>query len=295
MEPRDLPPGDWSPLAVHASARRYFRGLWEGRPALLAHFGDDADGLARFVAATRLFTGRGIPVPALLASDPARSFVVQEFVEGPLASRVRWGRGLEGRIFALAAAVATVPPEAWPDSPPLLELDAARLRFELGFFDLHFVQGFLNRAPDRLLRGGLDALAEAVAAHPRAMAHRDFHSENVILSGEGPVLVDYQDALLAPRSYDLASLAVDAYRRQPGGFRARCLAASGVEAGEFRAAALQRALKALGTFGYQVTRRKNPRYLTFIRTTVPHARALLDAGGEGLAALVPVLEEAERL
>ena len=287
------PPGDWLPLAADASARRYFKGRYEGREALLADFGGDADGLDRFVSVRQLLGDHDLPVPEIYGVDRGGSWLVQEFVSGRPLSRTRWAEDLPGKLVDLADKVAAI--ASWPEGPELLSLDEARLRFELSFFRIHFLEGFLNLPAPEGLGEALDRLAEGVAAYPTVLAHRDFHSENILEGADGRlVIVDFQDALLAPRAYDAASLAVDPYRPQGDRlsrrFRDRWLEKNaGGTALEFEQTALQRALKALGTFGYQVTRRKKARYMRFILPQAKRALELLPAGPLGIACLEPLL------
>ncbi len=289
------PPGDWIPLAVDASTRRYFKGSWQGRHALLADFAEDADGLARFVAVQRLFGDASVPVPAIFEADPSRGWVLQEHVQGRPLSKVHWTPEMQDRLVAMAGRIGAI--EGWPEGPERLEMDASRLRFELAFFRLHFVEGFLNAGSPPGLAEALDALADEVASYPHALAHRDFHSENVLgTPGDGLVVIDFQDALLAPRAYDVASLAVDPYRTQDPRvserFRRAWLTGTGGGPEEFDRTALQRALKALGTFGYQVTRRKRARYMRFVAPQARRARELLASAPSSLECLDATLGEA---
>lgn len=287
-------PGEWTPIAADASSRRYFKGAFEGREAILAEFGEDQDGFDRFVQVQRLFAAHDIPVPEILLVDPAGRWILQEFVPGWPLSKGRWTGSLQHRLLEIAARIGAL--TQWPEGLDLLSLDEARLRFELAFFRLHFLEAYLNTVvPDPVVRG-LDALAGEVASYPQSLAHRDYHSENLLARSDGtPVVIDFQDALLAPRHYDAASLAVDPYRSQnpriSAGFRDIALRAPGVSPLEFDRTALQRGLKALGTFGYQVTRRKRAK---FMRTIVPQARRvldLLDRAPLPLDELRPMLED----
>lgn len=276
-----LPPGDWIPLAADASTRRYWRGTVDGRPVLLADFGGDEDGLRRFIHVRDLFARHSLQVPEILGAPPGGTFLLQEFVSGWPLSKGRWAPGFTSALLDDAARIGAI--KDWGEGPELLELDEARLRFELAFFRLHCIEGFLNLPAPGDLAGALDALAEQVAAYPAALAHRDFHSENLLREkGSGRLMiVDFQDALMAPRAYDAVSLAVDPYRDQSPAIRDAFLPGwlerTGGSSEEFRVTALQRALKALGTFGYQVTRRKRARYVRFLKPQARHALALLDA------------------
>ena len=287
-------PGDWTPLAADASARRYFKGAFEGREAILADFGEDEDGLLRFVRIQSLFAAHGIPVPQVFFVDPARRLLILEYLPGWPLSKGRWTGSLLRELLAIATRISAI--TQWPEDIDLMSLDEARLRFELSFFRVHFLEGYLNASvPDGLVEN-LDALAAEVASFPTSLAHRDFHSENLLArSPGGPVVIDFQDAMLAPRAYDAASLAVDPYRSQnpriSSGFREIWLRAPGASAQEFDRTALQRALKALGTFGYQVTRRKRARYIRFMAPQALHALKFLHAAPLSLGDLRPFLED----
>jgi hypothetical protein len=158
-----------------------------------------------------------------------------------------------------------------PDHPQAaLALDAALFRRELGMFLERWLQGWRRRALAAAevgaARAALDRLATEAAAGPQCTQHRDFHSRNLVhlhqpaTRPEEIGWLDHQDLRRGPLYYDLASLATDAYVDAPEAV-ARLLAdavpAWGVshalgedEARErFHLAALQRVLKALGTFG----------------------------------------------
>jgi N-acetylmuramate 1-kinase len=293
-QPKNPPPGDWTPARVDASTRRYYRGQLDGAPALLADFGEDADGLERFVHVQGLLGAGGLAVPEILLQGGAGGWLVLSWVPGKLLSKVKWREVFEDRLLDVASAIARV--DGWGSGPPaLLELDGARMAFELAFFRVHCLEGFLNMGVPDGLGKALDALAEEAAAFPRVLAHRDLHSENVLWrGGERFVLTDFQDALLAPRCYDAASLAVDAYRDQHPAIRARFeekwTRLAGCPRAEFGATALQRALKALGTFGFQVARRKRARYLSFMAPGAAHALAYLSFAPASLETLRPVLD-----
>ncbi len=286
------------PVATDASARRYYQGTYKGKKALMADFRADLDGRTRFVHVGALLARHGLYVPEVLECPAGESYLIQEWVEGWPLAKVKWSRRLEPLLLDIAARIGDI--ESWGDGPVVLELDEARMAFELSFFRLHFMEGFLNAPAPPELQPALSGLVEQVATFPLKLAHRDFHSENVLATREKRlVLVDFQDALMAPRCYDAASLAVDAYRIQDRRIAERFMAGwierTGAPPGEFRMTSLQRALKALGTFGYQVTRQKKVRYLRFIPPTAEHALSLLDSAPVSLDCLRPVLRQAAQI
>ena len=176
-------------------------------------------------------------------------------------------------------------------------LDTGLFFQELLFFSQHFLTGYaglrMAGTAGQELESLLRALAEEAAGGPSALAHRDFHSRNLIAGGESPDssgslpgrlrVIDHQDSRIGPRAYDLMSLIRDPYVAREGDsampFRERDLIlrfqdAAGVRGSaeellsEFDAVALQRNLKALGTYGFQVSRRGNDVYRRYIGPTL---------------------------
>ena len=114
------------------------------------------------------------------------------------------------------------------------------------------------------------------------LCHRDYHSRNLMLTGGRLCIIDFQDARMGPDTYDLASLLRDSYVDISGNtldeFIAYFLALKRVtgEDAEFRrrfdVMAVQRNVKALGTFGYQTTSRANPVYIQYMARTLRYTR-----------------------
>jgi len=140
----------------------------------------------------------------------------------------------------------------------------------------------------RLGRQLLDDHLE-LAAEPRVLCHRDYHSRNLMLHEGSLYIIDFQDARMGPDTYDLASLLRDSYvditDRELDELIAYFLAlkqrdGEGVSGEEYRrrfdVMALQRNLKALGTFGYQTTTRRNPVYIQYMPRTLRYARSNLE-------------------
>ncbi len=140
------------------------------------------------------------------------------------------------------------------------------------------------------------SLVEELAAEPRVLCHRDYHSRNLMLRDGSLYIIDFQDARMGPDTYDLVSLLRDSYvdigDRELDELIAYFLALKGgtgpaspgfgeaSPASAFRrrfdVMALQRNLKALGTFGYQTTARRNPVYIQYIPRTLSYVRTNLD-------------------
>ena len=128
-------------------------------------------------------------------------------------------------------------------------------------------------------------MIQELAAEPRVLCHRDYHSRNLMLHSGSLFIIDFQDARMGPDTYDLVSLLRDSYvdltERELDDLIAYFLALKGgADPGEFRRRfdlmALQRNLKALGTFGYQTIARGNPVYIQYIPRTLRYARTNLE-------------------
>jgi len=165
--------------------------------------------------------------------------------------------------------------------PFRIAFDEAKFFQELEFFREHFVEGLrealLPSAELEELACSFRAIARELTTKPEALCHRDFHARNLmVLSGE-LVLVDFQDARRGPIAYDLVSLLNDSYVVHEPDFVGEMTALFEDSVGatvfeDYDLAALQRNLKALGTFGYQISRRGNDVYQRYLEHTVTMVR-----------------------
>ena len=132
-------------------------------------------------------------------------------------------------------------------------------------------------------------IVRELASEPRVLCHRDYHSRNLMLRDGSLYIIDFQDARMGPDTYDLVSLLRDSYvdinDRELDDLIAYFLALKRSDdvrtsADEFRRRfdlmALQRNLKALGTFGYQTTARSNPVYIQYIPRTLRYVATALE-------------------
>jgi hypothetical protein len=151
-----------------------------------------------------------------------------------------------------------------------------------------------------------DRLARRIGAWPRSFVHRDYQSRNLMVAGrEGGfelVWIDFQDALLGPRVYDLVALLNDSYQSFEPGFvearldeYARAMGFDAIERSklgrEFDLVTVQRKLKDAGRFVFIDRVKKNPGFLPYVEPTLAKVRAALarledDADMRALAALI---------
>ena len=291
-----LPPSTRiEPLAGDASDRRFVRVIPPGTPSrvLVLHDGPIDPATLPLIRVAELFRRLPARVPALHGTDAALGIVVLEdlgdtMLEDAVATLPADER--EARYREAVETIAAIQQggrrlAASGAAPFGLVFDVAKLTQELDFFVAHFVAGYRRRALAAPARRALDdefrTLAADMAAEPRVLCHRDFHSRNLMLHRDRLHVIDFQDARMGPDTYDLASLLRDAYVELDAAEVDRLLTHYQTVTGTRDGAALrrrfvrttvQRALKALGTFGYQITVRGNPRYRDAVPRTLAYAR-----------------------
>jgi aminoglycoside/choline kinase family phosphotransferase len=291
-------------LAADASTRRFHRlRLPDASSRIVMDYGAPFEGETDDVRLARIFERASLPVAKVLEVLPeAGALVLQdlgdETLEAALTRTAAAGREERSKLYRgaveLAADIAYRGTEALRRSDRARgpALDEERFQFEMRFFLEHYVGGYLLRdAALPGLREALSNLASTVAADPRVLCHRDYHSRNIMVRPGGALaMVDIQDARWGPDTYDLASLLRDAYvdldDAEVDGLFA-CYAAALPDSPElgslrkrFDRVAIQRMIKALGTFGYQISVLGRERYRTAIPRTVERLRLLLPKDAE---------------
>jgi aminoglycoside/choline kinase family phosphotransferase len=170
--------------------------------------------------------------------------------------------------------------------PYTLAFDVDKLMWEFRFFVTHFLEGHraatLAEGDREALDVEFEAIATELAAETRVLCHRDFHSRNLMLHHDRLCLIDFQDARMGPDTYDLVSLLRDSYVDLPESLVVDLIEAffdgkadptgSLDRRARFDLMAVQRNIKALGTFGYQASVRGNRAYLDAIPRTLGHVR-----------------------
>ena len=293
-------------LVGDASRRRYFRCRdGRGSTAILTLYPSAVEP-ARFSYRQiyDLLRRIEIPVPEILALDAEHGLLLQEDL-GSVTLEAS-AAGSQERLFEhLRTAIhyiVTMQVEGTPAFEPgqanfTLHLDESLLGWELDFFLHHYAGDFRKLRIDKLdrLQREFQAIAGELGRSPRLFCHRDFQVRNLMVHQGTLYVIDFQDARWGPPTYDLASLltdsvqldreqmetAIEIYRRELSS-RGR----GGLPEGVFESSAfmrqfhlmcLQRLLKALGTYGYQIAVRGVPSYRRLLRGTLERTLLALDA------------------
>jgi len=288
------------PLTGDASDRRYFRVLLADGPSIVLSLYSAAfefDTLP-FVNVARLLAQMPVPIPELLGhADDLGVLALQDL--GDVTLQAHLGAATPAEHAALyrqaVALIATLQHrgaelESRDYLPYSVAFDVEKLTWEMDFFIKHFIEAYrgivIPPAAREELRREFGLIIESLAAEPRVLCHRDYHSRNLMLHDGQLYIIDFQDARMGPDTYDLVSLLRDSYVDLPeqtvSELLAYFLALKGRSGDQrefrqrFDVMALQRNLKALGTFGYQTTARRNPVYIQYIPRTLRYVRDNLE-------------------
>jgi aminoglycoside/choline kinase family phosphotransferase len=213
--------GSRRPASSDASFRRYFR--LDVAPALRAKLGDtliamDAppqrENVPAFIHVDGLLRDAGVTVPAIVAENVEQGFLLLS----DLGTTTYLQRlDVDNAPFMYSDAIDALIKFQLASQPGVLpEFDRAFVLREMNLFPEWYVEKHLGITMTDKQRDSLDKVFEAITANVLAQQqvymHRDFHSRNLMFMDQGnPGVLDFQDAVYGPVTYDLASLMRDAY------------------------------------------------------------------------------------
>jgi len=217
--PVGLDPATLAPVSGDASFRRYFRIHGEGHSYIVMDAPPPHEDCAPFVKMAQRLSEGGLRAPTVHAMDLEQGFLVlsdlgaQTFYEALQAGLE--GDDLQQHYRGALRALVRIQQCPASDLPPY---DEQRLQDELTVFPHWYLNVHHGIAPDDGTQAQLarifDLLVRQAAMQPRVLVHRDYHSPNLMLGPGGPAfepgVIDFQDALHGPLSYDIASLVMDA-------------------------------------------------------------------------------------
>lgn len=274
----EVPPASLSPASSDASFRRYFRWQAGERTFIVMDAPPPQEDCRPFVRMAELLAEAGVHVPQVLLADLSRGFLLLsdlgrqtylDVINADNASAL-----FEDALQALVAFQRLPRPAEFP------EYDRALLKRELQLFPDWYVARELRteftatqqQAWERIC----ELLIDSTLAQPQVLVHRDYMPRNLMLSTPNPGVLDFQDAVWGPVTYDVTSLFKDAFLSWPQArvetWLQRYYQLAG-EAGialpssfaEFQRASdlmgVQRHLKVIGIFARICHRDGKPKYL----------------------------------
>lgn len=302
-------------LAGDASNRRYWRAhavgsdveatfvvmeLLDDRPAKVFEEATNLEAPSElpFVNVHHFLRGLDLPVPEIHVYDEERGLLLLEDLgDVMLESVVRQGdnarvRALYEKAVRMLADMHVRGTQARDET-----CYAFRQRFNTELlvweFDHYLEYGVEEREGETLsssdratVRAVFEAVARELDAQPAVLTHRDYHSRNLMVRGRDIAMIDFQDSLLGPAAYDLASLLRDSYvtlgedliDELVAVYLSAAAERDGVERDpeEFRRIfdlqSVQRNLKAAGRFVFIDVKKGNDKFLRYIPQTLANVR-----------------------
>ncbi len=209
-----------SPIYSDASFRRYFRIQINGISRVVADSPPQHENNRAFLEMATRLRDCSLNVPQVLAADLERGFLLLTDLGTELylqAVRAREAGALyDDAIEALLRIQQCTAVNGLP------EYDQALLLEEMQLFPTwlaeHLLELRLSRSERQMLRHSFGKLCDAARAQPQVLVHRDYHSRNLLYipgAGGNPGILDFQDAVIGPYTYDPVSLLKDCYVRWP--------------------------------------------------------------------------------
>ncbi|MBK5377072.1 phosphotransferase [Pseudomonas sp. TH43] len=212
-----VPPATLTAASSDASFRRYFRWEGEGRSFVVMDAPPPQENCKPFVDIAFLLAKSGINVPKIYAEDLERGFLLLNDLGNKTYLDVIDGENADALFSdALKALLAF---QQLPMVAPLPSYDVALLRRELELFPEWYVKRELGVEFDSTQQQQWqrisDLLIDSALAQPKVLVHRDYMPRNLMLSEPNPGVLDFQDAVYGPVTYDVTCLFKDAFLSWP--------------------------------------------------------------------------------
>jgi aminoglycoside/choline kinase family phosphotransferase len=302
-----------SPASADASFRRYFRVERGDESFIAMDAPPDKEDMQPYIRVAAMLVDVGVNAPRVLHTNLEGGYLLNTDLGGTTyLSALEQGADVQPLYQDAMATLLRIQAHGLGHAASLPAYDEALLRREMALFPDWFCGTHLQIEMDLRVKQQLAAAFEVLVANalmqPKVLVHRDYHSRNLMFTqakrhGANPGVLDFQDAVNGPLTYDLVSLLRDCYVDWPiervhgwvRDYRQRA-AASGLEVGRddrdflrwFDLMGVQRHLKAIGIFARLWHRDGKRGYLKDIPRTLGYVRTVCAAYPElsGLAGFI---------
>ena len=201
-----------------ASFRSYWRARSAGRSWVLMDAPPDKEDIRPWLDVASRLSRAGVHVPDIQAADAVRGFVLMEDM-GDRLLLPELNESTADRLYGDAMR-ALLHMQLKGDTAGLPAYDEARLVAEMELMPEWLIQRHLGITPEceewDVIESAFRALETSARAQPQVFVHRDYHSRNLLVTGrDDPGVIDFQDAVRGPVTYDLVSLLRDCYIAWP--------------------------------------------------------------------------------
>jgi aminoglycoside/choline kinase family phosphotransferase len=299
-------------LTGDASTRRYYRLMFEDRFTAIAcmdkPISDHTE--IEFVAVTRFLKSKGVAVPEIYISIPAKGFILEEDLGDRTMlielSEIQTQATVDSIYEKVADEMIKIHRIKVTETPSEFffnrYFDHEKLMYEVNLsienFLIHLCGVAKNSVVLEVIKNEFSEICFWLAEKNRWVpTHRDYHSRNIMFKNSCPKVIDYQDMRLGLPTYDLVSLLEDAYFRIDEPLRQKIKERYFTEMKglyqsnksefeqEYDLMAIQRIFKAIGSFSYIWKERKDHRYLKYISKCFERLSFLLQKNGKNRLSL----------
>ncbi len=202
-----------APASADASFRRYFRASFINKSLIIMDAPPQHEDCKPFLHVAKLFENAGVHVPHIHAQNLEQGFLVLSDL-GAFTYLQAMKKDNANELYS-AATDALIKIQLSSRENELPNYDEVLLRRELNLFPEWYIAKHLGVTLTKKQNDNLEKVFQRIItnnlAQPKVYVHRDFHSRNLMLSEPNPGILDFQDAVYGPITYDLASLFKDAY------------------------------------------------------------------------------------
>lgn len=294
---------EFAPASADASFRRYFRVQAKGQSWVVMDAPPEREDCRPFILVSELMAAAGVHAPKVIAQDVRAGFLLLTDLGRQTLLHVINEANADAHFSDAIDALLRWQLASKPGVLP--EYDLALLERELSLFPDWYVARHLNHVMDFDQRSAWQEscalLTQRALAQAKVYVHRDYMPRNLMQSSPNPGVLDYQDAVYGPISYDVVSLFKDAFLSWPEArvvqwrhqYWAKALAAGlpvpqdeAVFNQDFDYMGLQRHLKVLGIFARINYRDGKPHYLADTPRFIHYVRGVASRYAE----LAPLIE-----
>jgi aminoglycoside/choline kinase family phosphotransferase len=203
-----------------ASFRRYFRFVYQEQSVIAVDAPPENEDASQFIAVAQSYRDKGIKVPEIFAFDLAQGFYIQQDFGDRLFSDFLTMDSCDELYSKALANIPLIQSCLCTEKGPLPAYDGVFIDRELNIFTDWLLAKYLplslTDAEHKMLSKVFDAIKKSCLTQPMAGMHRDYHSRNLMLLEDDEIgVIDFQDAVVGPITYDAVSLLRDCYQDWP--------------------------------------------------------------------------------
>lgn len=287
-------------LAGDASTRRYVRVYNNKSSYILMIFPVSEQTMAHnFLQIRDLFEENKVHVPKLVGHDFKLGYILLEDLGDLTLERRFWESQdkLKSLPFYIKSIneiikIHRIPIDKSSDRPCFhMQFDTEKLLWEMNYMKKNLLKDFfqlpLSSTYEESLVQDFTSICNHLSTLPQVVCHRDYHSRNIMLHKNETFVIDFQDARLGPKQYDLVSLLKDSYVDLAPEVELELLQFYFERTSDlypeswdefyqnYKIQILQRTLKACGSFSSFYNAKKDTRYLKYIQPTLKNVEKLI--------------------